>query len=64
MYITTDNHHNNIYLVMLSISANVLAHFTSANLALVASVIAIIGGSMAIINYCIIFYDRFKKKKK
>jgi hypothetical protein len=49
---------------MLSISANVLAHFTSANLALAASVIAIIGGSMAIVNYCIIFYDRFKKKKK
>ena len=64
MYFETHNQHNNVYLLLLSIGANILAHFTPANLAIVAQFIAIIGGLMAIINYSIIFYDRWIKKRK
>jgi hypothetical protein len=64
MYFESDNHHNNVYLILLSIGANVLSYFTQANLAIVAQLIAIIGGLMAITNYTIIFYEKYKKRKK
>lgn len=54
---------NNL-LVLTSIIASILSHFTTENLAFVASVIGVIAGTMAIINYSLLWYDRYKKYRK
>lgn len=58
------NQHNNLLLVLLSIGSTIMSHITQANLSMMASIIAIIGGIFAIINYCVVLYDRFHKKKR
>ena len=61
--INLDNNHNNLYLILITFGFNILSHFTPSNVSLVAGIIAIIGGMMAIINYIILWYDRYKTKK-
>lgn len=51
-------------LVLFSLLMSVLSHLTPAFMASVASIIGIIAGSMAIINYCILWYERYKNKKR
>lgn len=58
-----ENSHSNLLLVIISIGANILSHITTSNIALYASIVGGIAGTLAIINYILIFYDRLKKKK-
>ena len=54
---------NNDKIMLLSVFFTILGNITKEQISLTASVIAIIGGVLAIINYIWIFYLRYKKEK-
>ena len=56
--------HNNTLLVVMSIFMNIFSRFTTENLSIIATIVAIIGGLLAIINYCLIFYSKWNKNKR